>query len=95
MEEDRAQPAGRRKKRLRFRSWHRGTKEMDLLLGRFADARLAVLGDAQLDDYEALLSVSDPDLYNWISGLEPVPDDRTSPVLKLIIEFHNTPQDAD
>ncbi|MGH6916010.1 MAG: succinate dehydrogenase assembly factor 2, partial [Geminicoccales bacterium] len=55
-----------RRKRLRYRAWHRGTKEMDLLLGRFADAQLAGMTPAQLDAFEALLCESDPDLYDWI-----------------------------
>ena len=90
MEPDQAQSREERRKRLRFRSWHRGTKELDLLLGRFADAHIGTLDDVQLDDYDALLSESDPDLYNWIAGLEAVPKDQKSTVLKLIIEFHNS-----
>ena len=42
-----------RRKRLSFRSWHRGTRESDLILGRFADAHLATFDDGQLDRYEA------------------------------------------
>lgn len=53
-------------KRLRMRSWRRGTKEMDLILGPFADQRLAGLEAALLDRYEALLEENDQDLYAWI-----------------------------
>lgn len=57
-----------RLRRLRMRSWRRGMKEMDLILGHFADDALAGLTDAQLADYEALLTENDQDLYLWITG---------------------------
>ena len=65
---------GARLKRLRLRSWRRGIREMDLLLGRFADARLATLTPAELDLYEALLEQSDRDLYAWTTGREAPPE---------------------
>ena len=57
-----------RRKRLSFRSWHRGTRETDLILGRFADAYLAGLDEAQLDRYEALLDCPDADIFDWVTG---------------------------
>jgi antitoxin CptB len=63
----------KRLERLRYRSWHRGTREMDLLLGSFADAHCANFTSQELDLYEGLLLESDPDLYNWITGTEPPP----------------------
>lgn len=57
-----------RLKRLRIRSWRRGTREMDLILGAYADGPLADLDDAALDAFEALLDEADPDLYAWVSG---------------------------
>ncbi|HZH27575.1 MAG TPA: succinate dehydrogenase assembly factor 2 [Azospirillaceae bacterium] len=79
------EPVEVRRKRLQFRSWHRGTREMDLLMGSFADKNLGDFDHAQLDAYEALLELSDPDLYNWIAGRETVPVDVDSPVLQLLI----------
>lgn len=76
-----------RRKRVRFRSWHRGTREMDLLLGRFAERHLAGFGDQELADYEALLEVGDPDLYSWIAGDAPVPARYDTAVLQLIKDF--------
>jgi antitoxin CptB len=63
-----------RRKRLLFRCWHRGTREMDLILGRFADAEIANLGDEELAQLERLIEVPDPDLYAAVTGdrvLEP------------------------
>ncbi len=56
------------RRKLAFRSWHRGTKEMDLLLGRFADAHLPGFAPAELELYAALLTENDPDLYDWVTG---------------------------
>jgi antitoxin CptB len=57
-----------RRKRLLFRCWHRGTQEIDLLLGSFAETSLAGLDGAQLDQLEGLLDCSDADLFDWITG---------------------------
>jgi antitoxin CptB len=75
-------------KRLRLRSWRRGTREMDLVLGPFADARLATLGPADLAAYDTLLSENDQDLYSWVSGARPAPA-RLSEILALIRAFHS------
>ena len=57
-----------RLKRLRIRSWRRGTKEMDLILGGFCDAELGRLAEADTALYEDLLSENDHDLYHWVTG---------------------------
>lgn len=62
-----------RLKRLKIRSWRRGIKEMDLILGHFFDAHGAGLSDEALDQYEALLSENDQDLYQWFSGQADTP----------------------
>lgn len=61
-------------KRLRMRSMRRGTKEMDLILMGFADAHLAQMSDDGLTLYDALLEENDQDLYRWVSGQEPGPE---------------------
>ncbi|HZC97023.1 MAG TPA: succinate dehydrogenase assembly factor 2 [Bradyrhizobium sp.] len=61
-----------RRKRLLFRCWHRGTREMDLILGRFADAEIARLADGDLAELERLLEVPDPDLYAALTGGKPL-----------------------
>ncbi|MEM7719551.1 MAG: succinate dehydrogenase assembly factor 2 [Pseudomonadota bacterium] len=64
----------KRLKRLAMRSWRRGIKEMDLILGRFWDASGDALDDATLDLYEDMLSENDQDLYAWVSGQAPAPE---------------------
>lgn len=73
MTEPEAEPHDIRLKRLRMRSWRRGIKEMDLVLGKFSDDRLERLSESDLDIYEALLNENDQDLLRWITGLDPVP----------------------
>ncbi len=85
-------PLENRRKRLRFRSWHRGMREMDLLMGSFADAHVPGFDQAQLDRYEALLELSDPDLYNWMTGREPVPAEHDTDVMRLLAMFKFTPR---
>lgn len=76
------------RKRLGFRSWHRGTREMDLLLGRFADAHLSQMTGEDLAAYDRFLANSDPDIYNWVSRAEPVPPAEDSPVVQLLLAFY-------
>ncbi|WP_149142702.1 succinate dehydrogenase assembly factor 2 [Gemmobacter caeruleus] len=63
-----------RLKRMRMRSWRRGTKEMDLVLGPYADACLAGMDEARLALYDALLNENDQDLLPWVLGQTPAPD---------------------
>ncbi len=74
-----------RRKRLIFRSWHRGTREMDLIMGSFADKQVGGFDEAQLSAYETLLEIPDPDLYDWFIG-KPVPPDETNPILPLFLQ---------
>jgi len=75
-----------RLKRMAMRSWRRGTKEMDLILGPYADTRLAALEGETLDLYDALLSENDQDLYPWITGAA-TPPDRFNGLIGDIAEF--------
>ena len=72
------------RKRLKFRAWHRGTRETDLLFGGFADRHLAVLDEGQLDRFERLLENSDPELYAWLTGREPIPPEHDHDVMALL-----------
>ncbi len=77
-----------RRRRMLFRAWHRGIREMDLLLGRFADHHIAGMDEAELDRFEALLAVQDLDLYGWIAGQTPIPPEHDSPVFQALLAFH-------
>jgi len=63
-----------RLKRLKMRSWRRGTKEMDMILGPFSDTELAGLNQAQIALYDALLNENDHDLYQWVTAQAPTPE---------------------
>ncbi|HWP27717.1 MAG TPA: succinate dehydrogenase assembly factor 2 [Xanthobacteraceae bacterium] len=76
-----------RRRRLLYRSWHRGTREMDLILGRFADAHMADLAEQELDDYEALLEVPDADLFAWLTGATPVTPRCDTALFRRLREF--------
>ena len=76
-----------RRKRLLFRCWHRGTREMDLILGRFADAEIATLSDDELTQLEHLIEVPDPDLYAALTGKVPLAGDYAGRLFERIRSF--------
>lgn len=75
--------AENRLKRLKMRSWRRGTKEMDLILGPFADAHLTGMDAPTLDAFEALLAENDQDLLPWVLGQQPCPPQHTGLIATL------------
>ena len=75
----------RRRKAL-FRSWHRGMREMDLILGGFADDHIGELTDEDMDLYEALLDQPDPELFKWFTGELPLPVDQDTAVFRKILD---------
>ena len=77
-----------RRRRLLFRAWHRGTREMDLVMGRFTEANLTALSDDDVDDMEALMEANDRDVFDWVSGMTPVPGNYDTPVFRRICAFH-------
>jgi antitoxin CptB len=78
-----------RQRRILFRSWRRGMREMDLVLGRFADAEIASLCNSELDDYELLLEAPDPDVFSWLTFAAETPSSYDTPVLRRIRAFHS------
>lgn len=78
---------GIRRKKALFRSWHRGMREVDLLLGTFADARIDTLSPSELDQYEDLLEAQDADLLKWMTGEAPVPPAYDTPLFRRIQAF--------
>ena len=83
-----------RRKRLLFRCWHRGTREMDLILGRFADAEIATLADDELAQLEHLIEVPDPDLYAALMGNAPLPPEYASSLFDRIKSFRSVDHNA-
>ena len=71
-----------RLKRLRFRAWHRGTKEADLMIGGFFDAHGGTLTPAELDRFEALLEEQDVDIMAWAIGSQPCPAEWDDAVME-------------
>jgi antitoxin CptB len=78
-----------RRKRLLFRCWHRGTREMDLILGRFADAEIATLTDEEIAALEHLIEVPDPDLYAALTGDRPLASEYAGPLFDRIKAFRS------
>ncbi|MCF1471501.1 succinate dehydrogenase assembly factor 2 [Agrobacterium vitis] len=73
-----------RRRRILFRCWHRGIREMDLMLGQFAEAEISALNDAELDDIELIMAEEDNDLISWINGAAPVPVHMQIPLFERI-----------
>lgn len=84
-----------RKRRLSFRAWHRGTREMDLMLGRFTDAHISGFSEAEMTSLEMLMELPDPDIYNWIIGAAVPPDGMDTLLLRRIRDFHLGKSGAD
>lgn len=77
----------KKRKRLIFRSWHRGMKEMDQIMGSFANEYVPQFSEAELDLYEEVLQNSDPELYDWIcKGIE-VPANKSSEILDKLLTY--------
>ncbi len=72
-----------RVKRLRIRSWRRGTKEMDLILGGFVDRYANALSESDVDQLEAIVIENDHDLYRWVAGTEETPSRHTDIIIRL------------
>ena len=81
-------PLAVRRRRAHYRAWHRGTKEMDIIMGRFADSALETMSADEMSEFEILIDVSDPLLFSWIvQGVE-VPVEYRSPLLTRLKAFH-------
>jgi antitoxin CptB len=78
-----------RRKRARFRAWHRGMREMDFVLGGFADREMATMTAGELAEFEALLHESDAEFLDWIAGRKPVPEHLATPLFARIAASAN------
>ena len=77
-----------RRRRVLYRAWRRGTREMDLLMGSFCDVAIGACSEADVDALEELIEVPDHDLYAWLTGAEAVPAAHDTPVFDRLRAFH-------
>lgn len=78
-----------RRRQILYRAWHRGMREMDLIMGRFADAEITALSDEELTEFERLIDVTDRDLLGWITGEIPTPENFDTPLFRRLKGFHS------
>lgn len=76
-----------RRRKILFRAWHRGLREMDLVFGQFADNELADLPDGDLDELERIMAEEDNDLVKWILGERDLPDHFRTPLFARISAY--------
>lgn len=75
-----------RRRRLLFRATHRGTHELDLLIGGFVSSRLAAFTQEELTEIERLLDLPEPDLAEWLTRRQPVPAAHDHPMLRAMVD---------
>jgi antitoxin CptB len=75
-----------RRKRALYRAHHRGTKEMDWILGRYADAALSGLSETEMAAFEVLLALPDPEIDRMVKGGAAPPD--LAPLVTAIRRHH-------
>jgi antitoxin CptB len=76
-----------RRRKILFRAWHRGLREVDLILGRFADGNIEQLTEADLNEFENLMDVPDGELLAWLTGEAAVPASHDGPLLRRLRDF--------
>jgi antitoxin CptB len=79
---------GAKRRRLLFRAWHRGIKEMDIVMGRFADAHIATFTDADMEALEALMEVPDQQMLACVLGAEDPDPEFDTPMFRRLCDFH-------
>ena len=80
-----------RRRKVLYRSWHRGMREVDLILGSFADNEIARLSDEELGVYEELMAEADADILKWVTGEQAVPARHDTPVFARILAYREAP----
>ena len=76
-----------RRRKILFRAWHRGIREMDIVLGQFADEQLEKLTDDEMREFETVLEINDRDLLQWVTGEKPVPADIDTPFFRRLSDY--------
>jgi len=78
-----------RRRKLLFRAWHRGMREMDLIMGRFADAAIGQLSEDELAEFEALIEVPDRQLLAWVTGEADAPTEYDTALFRRLCDFNH------
>lgn len=78
-----------RRRRLLFRAWRRGTRELDLIMGRFLDEAIGTMSEAEVDEFERLCDVPDLELYAWVVGSRPTPAEYETDLFRRICAFNH------
>lgn len=81
-----------RRRRALYRATHRGTKEMDFILGQFAEAEIGNLSEIELDLLERLIEAPDTELYEWVTGRAETPSEHDTEILRRLRAFHAAPR---
>ena len=76
-----------RRRRLLFHAWHRGMREVDLITGRFADAHIGTMSEAEVGDFEQLMDVPEPELLAWVMGTEATPAAYDTALFRKMRDF--------
>ena len=82
-----------RRRKLLFRCWHRGLREMDLILGRFADREIDRLSESEVTELERLTELPDPQVLAWLTGGDAVPPEFDTALFRRLRDFHETGDD--
>ncbi|MEX6725952.1 FAD assembly factor SdhE [Parapedomonas caeni] len=80
-----------RKRRLRFRAWHRGTKEADIMIGSFVDKALDTMSEADVAWFEAFLEENDVEIMSWIVGRSAPPAVYEGPLMDAMRKLDYLP----
>jgi antitoxin CptB len=83
-----------RRRKLLFRCWHRGMREVDLIMGRFADAAVDELSDDELAEFERLIDVPDHEVLAWVTGEATVPAAYDTPLFRRLCDFNRRGEGA-
>jgi antitoxin CptB len=78
-----------RRRKLLFRAWHRGMREVDLIMGRFADATVADLTVGELTEFEQLMEVPDREVLAWVTGEAVVPPAYDTQLFRRLHDFNH------
>jgi len=77
-----------RRRKIQYRAWHRGMREMDLIFGKFVDQNIAILSESDLDALELLMEEIDRDIFMWLTGEAPVPAHFDTDIYRAVKAFH-------